>query len=124
MARTILVAVRDLLFGSKIQEAGKRSGTPLQWASRFEKLSDVAAAKKPDVVIADLGEPGMVEELAAVRRALPNARILAFAGHTQEASFAQAEALGVHELFTKGQFSAQVEKILIRERGESEGTPS
>ena len=117
MARVILVAVKDLLFGSKIQEAGKRSGTPLQWASRFERLRDVAAAKQPDVVIADLGEPGLVDELAAVKQALPNVRIVAFAGHTQEATFAQAEAVGVNELFTKGQFSAQVEKILVREAG-------
>jgi DNA-binding NarL/FixJ family response regulator len=119
MPRTILVAVRDLLFGSKIQEAGKRTGTPLQWASRFEKLRDVAAAKQPDVVIADLGEPGILEELAAVRQSLPNTRILAFAGHVQEALFAQAEELGVNELFTKGQFSAQVEKLLLRERGDT-----
>lgn len=119
MPRTILVAVRDLLFGSKIQEAGKRTATPLQWASRFEKLRDVAAAKQPDLVIADLGEPGMLEELAAVRQSLPNTRILAFAGHVQEALFVQAEELGVNELFTKGQFSAQVEKLLLRERGDT-----
>lgn len=119
MARTILVAVRDLLFGSKIQESGKRTGTPLQWASRFEKLRDVATAKQPDVVIADLGEPGMLEELAAIRQALPNTRIVAFAGHVQEAAFAQAEALGISELFMKGQFSAQVDKVLLRERGDA-----
>lgn len=118
MANTILVAVRDLLFGSKIQEAGKRSGTTLQWASRFEKLRDVAQAKKPDVVIADLREADILDELAAVREAFPKARIIGFTGHSDEAGIARATQIGVDEIFTKGQFSAQVETILVRERGE------
>ena len=119
MARTILVAVRDLLFGSKIQESGKRTATTLQWASRFEKLRDVAQAKTPDVIIADLGEPGIIDELAAIRQALPQTRLLGFAHHVHEDLMAQATKFGVDEVFTKGQFSAHVDKILVRERGES-----
>jgi ActR/RegA family two-component response regulator len=118
MRRTILIAVKDLLFGSKIQEAGKRTKTELQWASRFEKLRDVAQAKQPQVVIVDLGEPGVLEELAAVRAALPEARLLGFVGHAQEAVITEAVQLGVDEVLSKGQFSTQVDKILVRERGE------
>jgi DNA-binding NarL/FixJ family response regulator len=117
MNRVILVAVRDLLFGSKIQEAGKRSGTPLLWASRFERLRDVAAARQPDVVVADLAEAGMLEELAAVKAARPGVRVVGFAGHVNEAALEGAAALGADEVYTKGQFSAQVERILVRERG-------
>lgn len=116
MARTILVAVKDLLFGSKLQEAGKRTGTTLSWSPRFDRLRDVAAARKPDVIVADLGEPGMIEELEAVRQALPQVRIVGFCGHTAEAVLADAERVGVAAVFTKGQFSAQVDRILERER--------
>ncbi len=115
MSRTILVAVKDLLFGSKIQESGKRTATPLQWASRFERLRDVVAAKRPDVLVADLGDPGLLEELEAVRAAAPQLRIVGFLGHTLEHEAARAEALGA-EVFTKGQFHAQVDRILVRER--------
>lgn len=116
MARVILVAVKELLFGSKIQEAGRRTGTTLSWAPRFDRLRDVAAARRPDVLLADLGEPGMLDELAAVRALLPDVRIVGFLGHTQEAAADDAARLGVAEVFTKGQFSAQVDKILLRER--------
>ncbi len=118
MARTILVAVKDLLFGSKIQEAGKRTGTALQWSPRFDRLRDVAETKAPDVIIADLGEPGMLDELAAVREKRPGTRILGFAGHVQEDLMAQAQQLGVTEVFSKGQFNTQLDRILARERGE------
>lgn len=117
MNRVILVAVRDLLFGSKIQEAGKRSGTPLAWASRFEKLRDVAAAKRPDVIVADLAEAGMLDELAAVKSAQPGVKVIGFAGHVNETALEGAAALGADEVYTKGQFAAQVERILVRERG-------
>jgi hypothetical protein len=115
MARTILVAVKDLLFGSKIQTSGKRTETPLLWASRFEPLPEVVAQKRPDVLVADVGEPGMLEALRVIRAASPELRIVGFLGHTLEEAAAEAEVLGV-ELFTKGQFSAQVDRILVRER--------
>jgi DNA-binding NarL/FixJ family response regulator len=117
MAHTILVAVKDLLFGSKIQEATKRTATVVTWSPRFEKLRDVAAARRPEVIIADLGEPGMLEELAAVKALLPDVKVLGFLGHTQEAAAGEAERIGVSEVYTKGQFSAQLDKILVAARG-------
>ena len=116
MQRVILVAVKDLLFGSKIQESGKRTGTTLLWASRFSPLQEVVADRRPDVLIVDLGEPGVMDALRAVRDARPDLRIVGFLGHVQEANAAEARSLGVEELFTKGQFSAQVDRILVRER--------
>jgi DNA-binding NarL/FixJ family response regulator len=123
VARTILVAVKDLLFGSKIQEAGKRTATTLSWAPRFDKLSDVARARQPDVLIADFGDPTVLDELPAVRQLLPTLRIVGFVGHTQEDVIARARALGAAEVLSKGQFSSQVDHILVRERGEPQEKP-
>lgn len=111
MQPVILVAVKDLLFGSKIDGAGKRAGIALQWASRFEPLRAVVAAKAPAVLVADIGEPGILEELAAIRGARPDLTMIGFTGHTAEDAMTVAESLGV-EVFTRGQFSAQVERIL------------
>jgi DNA-binding NarL/FixJ family response regulator len=119
VARTILVAVKDLLFGSKIQEAGKRTATALSWAPRFDKLSEVARTRRPDVLIADFGDPGLLDELTLVREALPQVRIVGFAGHSAEDVIARARGLGA-EVLTKGQFSSQIDQLLVRERGEAE----
>jgi DNA-binding NarL/FixJ family response regulator len=123
MARTILVAVKDLLFGSKIQEAGKRTGTTLAWASRFERLSEVAKAKRPDVIIADLSQPEALDELTIILRDAPQVRVIGFAGHVLEDLMDGARKIGVAEVLTKGQFSSQVDRILVRERGEAEASP-
>ena len=116
MQKQLLVAVKDLLFGSKIQESGRRTGTTLSWAPRFSPLAEVVADKQPDVLIADLGEPGLLDQLAVIREVRPDLRVVGFLGHVQEDAAAQARALGVQALYTKGQFSAQVDRILERER--------
>lgn len=118
MARTVLVAVKDLLFGSKIDAAAKRIGLPLQWSPRFEKLGDVAVAKRPDTIIAALDEPGTLEELKRVRAELPDVRIVGFAGHVQVYVLREARALGIDEVLTKGQFAASVEQVLAREQAD------
>ena len=117
VSRKILVGVKDLMFGSKIHEAAKRSGTELSFAPRFERLRDVAKARSPEVLIVDLGEPGMLEELAAVKADAPSVRIIGFCGHVFESVMAAADKLGVDEVMTRGQFAARVEAELVRERG-------
>lgn len=114
--RTILVAVKDLLFGSKIEAAGKQTGTPLQWASRFERLSEVARARRPDTVIADLADPGILEELRAIKAERPEVRIVGFTGHAELAIIEAARQVGVDQILTRGQFSASVGQLLERER--------
>src|SRR5205823_2532887 len=69
MPKKILVAVRDMLFSSKIDAAAKSSGTAVAWASRAEKLPAIVAAEKPEALLVDLGQPGMLEDLAAVKKA-------------------------------------------------------
>jgi DNA-binding NarL/FixJ family response regulator len=118
MAKTILIAVKDLLFGSKIQEATKRTQTAVSWASRFERLRDEVEKKAPEVLVADLGDPGNLDEIAAVKAARPDLRVVGFLGHAAEDAIARAREIGVDEIFTKGQFSAQVDRILVRERGD------
>lgn len=116
MARSILVAVKDLLFGSKIESAAKRVGLPLQWSPRFEKLGDVAVARRPDTIIAALDEPGILDELKRVRTELPHVKLIGFAGHVEVELLREARALGMDEVLTKGQFAMTVEQVLEREK--------
>lgn len=112
MARTIVIAVKDLLFGSKLHEASKRSGVAVQWASRFQRLSDEARTKAADVVIADLMEPGIIDELAIVKRERPATQVIGFLGHERVDLAEAASAIGVGEILTRGQMAKRAESLL------------
>src|ERR671923_95949 len=99
----ILVAVRDLLFGSKIDAAAKRLGVPVAWAPRGVPLSQTAADKKPQAILADLGEPGALAELKAVLAAAPGTHVVGYLGHLQTDLMDEARAAGVAEVLTRGQ---------------------
>ncbi len=116
MPRQILVAVRDLLFGSKIQAAAQRTGTAVQWASRFEPLSQVVAQRSPDVLIVDLAQPGAIDELSAIRSSGRPLHIVGYCGHTSESVLAEAEQLGVDEVMSNGTFHRKLDEILLRVR--------
>ncbi len=117
MPRTILVAVRDLFFGSKIDAAAKRAGVAVSWAPRTVPLRDAVRERRPDVVVADLGDPGAVEEIAAVKRDVPTTRGLGVVGHVREDLLAAAAAAGADETFARGELAARLEEVLRREAG-------
>lgn len=118
MPTPILVAVKDLLFRSKIELAAKAAGAELSFAPRGRRLSDVAAESRPGLVIADLAEPGALDELAVVREALPEAHLIGYAGHLEGEILSRAQAIGVDEILSKGQLSATIGQILLRTRAE------
>ncbi len=108
----VLVAVRDLLFGSKIDAAAKRLGVELTWAQRGVPLSDAALESAPAVILADLGQAGILGELRAVRASRPATRVVGFLGHLQTGLMEEARALGVEEVLTRGQFAARLDDVL------------
>ncbi len=110
----ILVAVRDLLFGSKIDAAAKRLGVEIAWAPRNVPLSLVALERKPSFILADLGEVGMMEELRAIRARLPSTRVIGFLGHLRTDLMDEARSCGVAEVLTRGQLAASLDDVLLR----------
>jgi hypothetical protein len=110
----ILVAVRDLLFGSKIDAAAKRLGIEIAWAPRNVPLSMVALERKPPFIIADLGEAGVMGELRAIRARVPATRVIGFLGHLRTDLMDEARSIGVEEVLTRGQLAASLEDVLRR----------
>jgi DNA-binding NarL/FixJ family response regulator len=110
----ILVAVRDLLFGSKIDAAAKRLGVAVSWAPRGVPLSQVAAERKPRAVLADLGEPGALAELRTLLSAAPETHVVGYLGHLQTDLMEQARSAGVAEVLTRGQLAASLDAVLLR----------
>jgi len=107
----LIVAVRDLVFRSKIFAAAERVGAEVRLAPRGTPLPEAVRALGPGTVLADLSEPGVVAEVPAARLAGAT-RVIGFLGHLQTELMAQAAAAGVDEVLTRGQLVQRLDGIL------------
>jgi glyoxylase-like metal-dependent hydrolase (beta-lactamase superfamily II) len=115
----VLVAVRDLVFRSKIQAAAERLGVPVRLLPRGTPLSEAARTVEGDgTVIADLGEPGALDEVRLAKRA-GRVRVIGFLGHLQTDLARAAEEAGVDEVLSRGQLVQRLDELLLagKERG-------
>jgi DNA-binding NarL/FixJ family response regulator len=107
----LLVAVRDLVFRSKIHAASERLGLPVRFAPRGTPLDEAARQAGGGTILADLSEPGVLEGVRALKRAGP-ARVVGFLGHLQEDLMRQASEAGVDEVLTRGELVRRLDEIL------------
>jgi hypothetical protein len=107
----ILVAVRDLVFRSKIQAAADRLGVPLTLAPRGAPLADAARQLGAGTILVDLNEPGVIDQIGGAKAA-GAARVVGFLGHLQTDLIEAAEAAGADEVLTRGQFVARLDELL------------
>ena len=109
--KPLVVVVRDLVFRSKIHAAAERQGVPLRLAPRGATLIEAIAGLDRPVVLADLGEPGLIDQIRGAKAGGP-VRVIGYLGHLQEALMAEARAAGVDEVLTRGQFVARLDSLL------------
>ena len=109
----ILLAVRDLLLGSKIDAAARRLGIALDRVPRGGSLRAAVRERRPAVVLADLGEAEIMVELRAVRAEFPGARVVGFFGHTRLDLRDEARAIGLDQILTRGQLVASLDAVLL-----------
>ena len=81
-------------------------------APRGTPLEEAARALGPGTLIADLGEPGVVDHVPAAKAAGAT-RVVGFLGHLQEDLIAAARQAGVDEVLTRGQFVARLDELLV-----------
>ena len=114
----ILFLTNDLMFTSRAGGAVAKLGAALKIAATETLLLDNLAAAEPgSVVILDLNAPGVdpasvVPKLRAA--GLPPRAILAYGPHVHEQRLAAAVAAGCDEVFSRGQFSGQMDAILAK----------
>ncbi len=107
----VLVAVRDLLFRSRIQAAALRLGVDARLLPRGTSLSDGARALGGGTVLADLAEPGALDEIRKVK-AEGTVRVVGFLGHLEvDLARAAAEA-GADEVLSRGELSRRLDDVL------------
>ena len=101
------------MFASRLLGAAQAIGAPVAVAARpaalAEKLTGDCTLVLVDLSLEGLDLPAAV---AAVRSAAPQARIVAFGAHVNEAALAAAEAAGCDEVLTRGQFHKQYAELL------------
>jgi DNA-binding NarL/FixJ family response regulator len=107
----ILVAVRDLVFRSKIHAAAERLGVAVRFAPRGTPLEEAAREAAGGTLLADLSEPGAIDGVREAKRGGP-LRVIGYLGHLQEDLKRQALEAGVDEVLTRGQLVGRLEEIL------------
>jgi len=107
----ILVAVRDLVFRSKIHAAAERLAVPIRLAPRGQPLSEAARDLGGGTALVDLGEPGVLDEIRRVKAA-GGVHVIGFLGHLDAALAKAASEAGTDEILSRGQFVQRLDGIL------------
>jgi AmiR/NasT family two-component response regulator len=107
----VILAVRDLVFRSKILAAAERLGADVRIAARGTPLADAARAHGPGTLVVDLSEPGVVDQVPGAKGA-GAARVVGFLGHLQADLMEASRRAGVDEVLTRGQFVQRLDEIL------------
>ncbi len=107
----VLVAVRDLLFRSKIQAAAERLGVDARLLPRGTPLSQGARALGGGTVLADLSEAGVLDEIRAAKAA-GGVRIVGFLGHLEVGLARAASEAGADEVLSRGELTRRLDDVL------------
>jgi hypothetical protein len=107
----VVVAVRDLVFRSKIHAAAAQAGVEVRLAPRGTPLADAVRDAPGATLLVDLGEAGVVEQIGDAKR-VAGVRVVGFLGHLQTERMAEAAAAGADEVLTRGQFVARIPELL------------
>jgi DNA-binding NarL/FixJ family response regulator len=103
----------DLMFSSRLLGAAREVGTPLQIVANPADLATKIAADcrlvLVDLTLAGLDPPAAI---ATVRQAAPEARVVAFGAHVDEAALFAAQQAGCDLVLTRGQFHKQYVELL------------
>jgi DNA-binding NarL/FixJ family response regulator len=108
----VLVAVRDLLFRSKITAAADRLGVPVRLAPRGVPLSEAAKELGGGAALVDLGEAGVLDELRRIKAAGGAIRVIGFLGHLETDLAAAAREAGADEVLSRGELAGRLDDVL------------
>ena len=119
--KTILVAVTDIFFYTKVRDALMAKGYKIERARTQQDIAEKASATTPSAFILNMNDERLdafqaLETLKAdtSMEAIP---ILAFANHEEVDTFNRARALGVTKIVSRNEFSSRlkdlVEEVLV-----------
>ncbi|MDO8546306.1 MAG: histidine kinase [Nitrospirales bacterium] len=114
--KTILVAVSDVFFYTKLRDALKPQGYLLEKARTQDEISEKAGALRPAAVILNINDETLdaFKALEALKgddrsKTIP---ILAFANHEEVDNWKRAQQLGVTKIVSRNEFSARTLQLV------------
>ena len=114
--RTILAAVTDIFFYTKVRDALRAGGYRIEKARTQQDIAEKSAATSLAVVILDMNDLTLdafqaIETLKgdARSKAIP---ILAYANHEEVDTWNRAKALGVTKIVSRNEFSARTKDLV------------
>lgn len=121
--RHIVLVVPDLFFATRIAAAAKHAGVELAQATASTAVAACRAAPA-DLVIVDLDASGdPVALVGALKRDLPQVRVVAFCRHTATEKILAARAAGADQVLPRSAFFPGLVEILtggaVRSRTEA-----
>jgi len=113
--KTILVAVTDIFFYTKVRDALISKGYRIERARTQQDIAERASAI-PSAFILNMNDETLnafqaLETLTADTR-LKTIPILAFANHEEVDTFNRAKALGVTKIVSRNEFSARLKDLV------------
>lgn len=114
--KTILVAVTDIFFYTKVRDALLPQGYLLERARSQEDVPQKAASLHPSAMIINMNDliVDAFQALAAVKAdaTLNRMPILAFANHEEVDTWKRARELGVTKIVSRNEFSARTKDLI------------
>jgi PleD family two-component response regulator len=114
--QTVLVAVTDIFFYTKVRDALLTKGYKLERARSQDDIAGKAAAVNPSAVILNMNDQTLnafqaLETLKTDPR-FKNIPILAFANHEEVETWNRARAMGVTKIVSRNEFSSRTKDLL------------
>lgn len=116
MQQTILVAITDIFFYTKVRDALMPKGYRLEKVRLQQDIAEKASATSPVAVILNMNDMAFdafqaLETLKADPRS-KTIPILAFANHEEVDTWNRAKALGVTKIVSRNEFSARTRELI------------
>ncbi len=114
--KTILVAMTDLFFYTKVRDALRQPDYQLEKSRAQQDVIAKALAVSPSAIIFDMNDLTLdafhaLEQLKADPR-LKDIPIVAFANHEEVETWNRARALGVTKVVSRNEFSARTRALV------------
>ena len=114
--KTILVAITDIFFYTKVRDALVPKGYRIEKARGQQDISEKASAANPIAIILNMNDMALdaFQALETLKgdpclKAIP---ILAFANHEEVDTWNRAKALGVTKIVSRNEFSARTRELV------------
>lgn len=116
MNNTILVAVTDIFFYTKVRDALRPQGYTLERIRNQDEVAEKMASVQPAALILNMNDLAVdafkALETIQSNPALRSLPILAFANHEEVDTWRRAKELGVTKVVSRNEFSARTKDLV------------